>query len=256
MFGRKKQQANPSGDALFLYTADGVARQGFDSEITSGLRRMLTGLLYRSELPAKIGIVSALREEGVTYTALATGLALAHDTPRRICVIETNWWFPGLQDLLEPQDAKGRKKNQVSVAEPTLEQSPGLAGVLQNEISLDEALIATSLDNLSLLPAGSLPVEVRPGYARSEQLPKVLADLGNQFDHLILDIPALLSTSDSIALVSHCDACCMVVRQGATSVNQVRLALDEIRHLQMMGVILNRARIYIPRWIRSLIEQE
>jgi len=47
-----------------------------------------------------------------------------------------------------------------------------------------------------------------------------------------------------------------VVRHGVTSTSSVQLALDTVKHLPMLGVILNQVSIKTPRWIRALIPQE
>jgi Mrp family chromosome partitioning ATPase len=92
--------------------------------------------------------------------------------------------------------------------------------------------------------------------ARGEQLRSFLAELGEQYEYLFLDIPAIAVTSDAIALASQSEATCMVVRQGVTQTNTVKEALDAIKHLTVLGVVLNRVQIKTPRWILNLLPQE
>jgi Mrp family chromosome partitioning ATPase len=66
----------------------------------------------------------------------------------------------------------------------------------------------------------------------------------------------VLSSSDAVALASLGSACCVVVQQGVTPINSVRLALDEIKHLPMLGVVLNQVRINTPNWVRNFLPQE
>lgn len=244
-------------------------------EVVAGLRRMITQMLYHGRLPARISILAALREEGVTYTSLALATTLASDLQVRVCAVELNWQSPGMpvaptRIAATPAQVNGhtatagRTSQRTALAEkvngkagrPRENGGPGLAGALNGTVTLDEALVATALPNLSLLPAGSLPPHQHALMARSDALKACIEQLGRRFDHLILDVPAILSTSDAIALASLGTAGCMVVRHGVTPSAMVRQALDEVKHLPILGVVMNRARLHTPRWIRDLIPQE
>jgi Mrp family chromosome partitioning ATPase len=248
--------------ALALGMPDAVPQRIFPSEIVNNFRHMLTRLTYGEALSdqriSRISFVSALQQEGVTYTALAFATTLAHDLDAEICLVDLNWWSPGLPGALalppQPRRWWQRRKPQEPAVE--LPSSPGLAGVLNGTISLEEALVPTALSNLQVLPAGEIPLAQRPVVARSEQLRSCIETLSGYFHYVLLDVPAVLTTSDAIALASLGDACCIVIRQGVTPVNSVRTALDDLKHLQMLGVVLNQTRMSTPRWIRALVPQE
>jgi Mrp family chromosome partitioning ATPase len=248
---------------LTITTPDGKALYRFPAEITDSLRRMLTGLMYQSTLPRSVSCIAALPGEGVTYNSLALGATLAQDIDARICVVELNWWTPGLQAMLAGLPAatprKWRRKKAVDETTqvlPPFPPSPGLAAVLREESSLDEALIKTGLSNLDLLPAGHVPLHQRPALARAEMLKQLVAELEERYDYLFFDIPAIAVTSDAIALASLSKATCVVVRQGITQTSTVKEALDAIKHLPILGVVLNRVQIHTPRWILNLLPQE
>jgi Mrp family chromosome partitioning ATPase len=158
------------------------------------------------------------------------------------------------QLAFEPQPKRRRKDEEPPVAR--IAATPGLAGLIDSSATLDEALIATEQSNLKLLPAGSLAPERRPGLVRSTTLRDTLNSLSEQFDYVLLDVPAVLASSDGIALASLGEACCFIVRQGVTPGTQVQQALDEIKHMRMLGVVLNQVQIHTPRFIRNFIPQE
>ena len=83
-----------------------------------------------------------------------------------------------------------------------------------------------------------------------------IEQLGERFEHIILDIPAIHSTSDAIALASLTEACCVVIRQGITPMAQVRQAVDNLQHLNLLGVVFNQMHSDLPRWMHTLIPQE
>ncbi len=94
-----------------------------------------------------------------------------------------------------------------------------------------------------------MPRDDRPVVAHSRYLKGMLDELNQQFDYLILDIPAILATSDAVSLASLGSACCLVIRQGVTRVEDVRLALDEASQLTMLGVVLNQFTLKTPKQI-------
>jgi Mrp family chromosome partitioning ATPase len=209
----------------------------FASDAVESLRHMITRLGLQEALPTRLVLTSALRQEGVTYTARALAAILANDLLSKVCLVETNWWWPSA-DLSH------------------LATNGGLAAVVLGTATLDEAIVPTGRANLYLLPAGSMPMLNRPVAARSPALKETIEELAHRFDHLILDVPAVLATSDALALAALGGPCCLVVRQGVTSVEKVRTALDDIQNLPMLGVIMNRAQIATPASLLKFVPQE
>lgn len=270
---RKQHKAPPDAEsALTLRTADGAPLYTFPGAVINSMRHLETTLMYKGALPARIAMVAALRQEGVTYTTMALATTLAYDLDVRVCVVELNWWSPGIktQPSTEAEPPKSfwrklrRAKSQPNgsstrESEATAIQvsgTTGLAAVLMGNATLDEVLIPTALPNLMVLPAGNLLPAQRPAMARHDMLKACIKQLSRRFDHILLDVPAILGTSDAIALASLGTACCIVIRQGVTPVSQVRRALDDVKHLSMLGVVLNQARMSLPNWVCAFIPQE
>lgn len=205
------------------------------SEVTIPLQRMLARLTRKEPLPATIAVVSALRQEGVTYISRRFGAIVAQELNTPVCVVELNWNWPS---------------SQVQFA-----NTGGIAGVLMGDINLQQAILPGGMNNLYILPAGHLPAERRMGSARSEVLRSSIAALGEQFPYVILDIPSILFDTNAVPLASLAKDCVLVVHQGATNVNDIRAALDEIDHLHMLGVVMNKVHRVIPQVVYKLIPQ-
>jgi Mrp family chromosome partitioning ATPase len=261
MAKRSKKEVD-LGNVLSLRAANGALQRTFDADVIQSIRYMSTELTLNRDLPPRVALIASLRGEGVTHTAVALGLTLASDTGANVCVIELNWWSPGMLRLLDPKaitaepSKKGRSKSQPPQALPAPADYRGLSNVLAGEISLSDAIIHSDLPNFDLLPAGELLIAKRPSTARSTALRQVLDQMSERYDHLLLDIPAVRTTSDSIALASLANACIVVAHQGATSTASVQKALDDVKSLTMLGVVLNKVSISMPNWIRSLVPQE
>ena len=199
------------------------------AEVVSGMRHMLTRMVTTGHWPPVVALTAAQREEGVSYTALALSAVLSRDTTRLVCLVDANWYWPSV---------------------PVVD-SPGLAAVLDGGSALDDALVrvpesAAMPGALMMLPAGRMPQERRVVAARSPEMKATIEELRGRFDHIVLDLPAVLATSDAIALASLADACCLVAHQGVTPAATVQEALAAIRHLPVAGVIMNRVRVHMP----------
>src|SRR5829696_652997 len=101
----RKRQLAPLGaeSALTLRTADGAPLYTFPGPVINSMRHLETALMYKGTLPARIAMVAALRQEGVTYTTLALATTLAYDLAVRVCVVELNWWSPGVKTEPPPE---------------------------------------------------------------------------------------------------------------------------------------------------------
>ena len=81
----------------------------------------------------------------------------------------------------------------------------------------------------------------------------MLDELEARFDHVLLDLPPVLASSDAMNLSQLADAYVLVVRQGATAESQVEAALEELQGGESLGVILNRFDSHIPTRLRRLV---
>jgi Mrp family chromosome partitioning ATPase len=253
---------------LPLAAADGSPLVLFPPAVVQPLRRMTSLLIAHDRLPSRIGVIAALRQEGVTFTTLALAATLAHDLSASVCAVELNWWWPGMAAALNVSPTSGQApastgeappaESGALAAVPASDGTPpsGAAAVLDGRLSLDEALLRTALPNLALLPAGVVPVDQRPRLARSTAVRDLIDRLAERFDRLLLDVPAVRATSDATVLAGLAQGCLMVIGQGATPRSQAREALDDVSHLSMLGVILNRNRVATPRFLLKFIPQE
>lgn len=184
--------------------------------------------------PEVIGVCSAVAGEGKTTVALGLAVALALDYPgRRLVLVET--------DLQRP----------ILAADFELAPGSGLVDCLQGERSLDNACRRTALDNLDLIPAGTTQT-TSSQLLRSMALLRGLAALANQYSHVILDIPPLLTTSDAIPLTRLSDSLVLVIRAGVTPTRDVEKARRLLEPSRLRGVVLNDSRSAIPSRLRRL----
>jgi succinoglycan biosynthesis transport protein ExoP len=188
-------------------------------------RNIRSSLLFfgdGSERPKTIVVTSSIPEEGKsTITAyLGTMLALGG---ARVLVIDADLRQRVLHKFF---DHTG---------------TPGLAEVLENKTSLQEAVASTSVPNLHLLPAG------QPSWHPGElflnpRFDAVMRELHHKFDYILVDTPPVLAADDATTLAPKMDCALYVVRAAFTSGRLTEQGLSLLRHrgVKILGLILNR----------------
>lgn len=236
-FRKSKGQSADLPQPLKLSVNNSQQSLEFPPILVESVRYMATRLMYKNTLSSRLALVSAIRQEGVTYASRALASVLANDIDKKVCIVELNWWWP--------DETFADNTNHI-----------GLADVLEQRIPLDKAVFSTNYQNLFVLPSGRMPIKDRPVWARSQRLEELIGLLNQQYDYLIFDIPAVLATNDSIPLASLANSCGLIINQGVTSIENAQAALDEISHLTLSGVILNKVKVNTPSWILKYIPQD
>ncbi len=177
----------------------------------------------------RIAVVSASHGEGVTTVARSLAATLANDLDAQVCLVELGSVPTG----------------------PIAASSPsGIVGIINGDISLDRALVATADPRLSTLSVGTTDRDLARDVLRAPQLTSLFSKLDEQFDYVIFDVPPVLTGSHALGLVRHAEAYLLVVRHGVTTVEQVRAATDELRSLNCLGVVVNQYSTRIPKRLR------
>jgi len=230
---RTTGEANPTGlsvaaskEAVELIT---LSRP--QSQMSEAYRALRTSLLLTSlgAPPKTIIITSALPQEGKTTTSINTATVLAQKGTR-VLLIDA--------DLRRPSIHK------------TLGMGPraGLSNVLTGGTTLQEATVrSTLLPNLFILPAGTPPPNPAELLA-SSQMMDLLAELREQYDHIVVDTPPTLSVTDAVVLSTRADAVVLVIRSGQTTKPALRRSRDILAQVnaRVAGVLLNAVDLDSP----------
>ena len=186
--------------------------------------------------PAEVvAVSSAISGEGKTTVGIGLAVTLAQDFPeRRVLLVETDLQKPVLAEDFQ------------------VEASPGLLDCLVFGEPLQGACRPTFLENLHIVPAGSAA-----GYSgrplRSNQMASVVEAMRQSYDVVILDLPALLTSSDAVLLTDLADGVICVLRAGVTPMALFNRALEQIEDAKLRGVVLNGTDTTVPGWLRRLV---
>jgi capsular exopolysaccharide synthesis family protein len=117
---------------------------------------------------------------------------------------------------------------------------PGLTEVLVNELSFDDAVQQTVVDNLDFLASGRLPAN--PAELIGSGKMKILLEILIERYHIILfDSPPVLAASDPLILSTITDALVLIAASGHTKPKELMLTRDNILSVgsHITGVVLN-----------------
>ncbi|MBZ5722047.1 MAG: polysaccharide biosynthesis tyrosine autokinase [Acidobacteriia bacterium] len=201
------------------------------SQMAESYRALRTSLLLTSlgAPPKVILVTSALPQEGKTTTSINTSIVLAQKGTR-VLLIDA--------DLRRPSIHK------------TFGMGPraGLSNVLTGNASLAQCTVRSSiLPNLFVLPSGTPPPNPAELLA-STNMRDVLAELREQYDHIVVDTPPTLSVTDAVIMSTRADAVVLVIRSGQTTKQALRRARDLLAQVnaRVSGVLLNAVDLTSP----------
>jgi len=233
--GSKSANYGSSGKRLALTASkevvETVTQVRPQSQMAESYRALRTSLLLSNlgAPPKVIMVTSARPQEGKTTTSINTAIVLAQKGVRVLLVDA---------DLRRPSVHK------------TLGMGPrsGLSNVLTGSATMQQTITTSPiLPNLFILPAGTPPPNPAELLA-SSNMRDLLAELRQQFDHIVIDTPPTLSVTDAVVLSPRADATILVIRSGQTTKQALRRARDILTQVNahVAGVLLNAVDLTSP----------
>jgi capsular exopolysaccharide synthesis family protein len=194
------------------------------SPMAEAYRHLRTSLLFSSagHPPRTILVTSAQPGEGKTTTAVNTAIMLAQ-TGANVLVVDCDLRRPSVHSHFG------------------LANSSGLTNFLAGDTELVEVLQASDkLSNLSVLTSGPVPPNPAELLGSSEMV-KLLRLLSENFTHVILDSPPVISFTDAVILSTLVDGVMLVVHGGKSSRGVARRARQQLTDVgaRIYGVVLN-----------------
>ena len=168
-------------------------------------------------------ITSPSPAEGKTFTAVNLALSEAHLAENLVLLGDFDLRRPIIHDLLQ------------------VDRSPGLSDYLLGQIPFSAALRKVSSLNLYVMPAGT-PVKNPLELLNRRQATALFEDLPRVFNWAIFDTPPLLFSADANLLATLADGTILVVKIGATTIDNVARAIQSLCENNVLGIVANGAR--------------
>lgn len=188
-----------------------------NSAIAEAFRKLRTNLQFiQVDNPPRVMVItSSTPSEGKSTTAINVALALA-EAELNVVLVDGDMRRPSLDKYLD------------------LIGSVGFSTVLSGAAPLAEVLQPTKYPRLTVMAAGPIPPNPSE-LLGSQAAKKVLRELREQFDYVIIDTSPLLAVTDGAILATDCDGVLMVARFGETKREQLAHA---VKTLQAVGAKL------------------
>ncbi|WP_316801201.1 polysaccharide biosynthesis tyrosine autokinase [Pedobacter frigidisoli] len=209
---------NDSSDNLI------VANQS-RSAISEQFRALRTNLSFflKNKDEKVILLTSSMSGEGKSFTAINLGniLALAG---KKVLLMELDLRKPGLSAKLGLDGGVGFSNYTIT---PNME-----VGDIIKPLTINK--------NMFIISSGPLP----PNPAEtliSERMPKLIEELKEEFDYIIMDAPPIGIIADAQLLTPYASLVLYLVRQKVTRIDQLHLAQDLYKSGKMknMGIVVN-----------------
>jgi len=189
-------------------------------------RILRTKISQHPRQPRLVVISSPASGDGKSVTAVNVAAALSLKSEAKVLLVDADF-----------------RKSTIS-AQLGLPPAPGLAEVLKESHSLEQALVNTQeFPNLYVLVAGTPPdnpVELLD----SPQWIALCERLRSLFRLVVIDSPPMAAVADYDLIQAACDGVILVVRPDVTNRQLCRKALDTVAKAKFLGVLMN----CVPDW--------
>lgn len=179
--------------------------------------------------------VGSAHSDGASTTAVNLARALAMDSRLKILLLDVNLRTPSLHDVFR------------------IDPVPGLSDLMSRN-GRGARTIKVGPGNLNVIPCGGRHSESVTLF-ESQRFDQFLKKARERFDYVILDAPPVHGSAEYRVLCTKVDGVVLVVQSGKT---RGQVALSAKKQLEeaggrILGVVLNRRRLYIPEFIYRLL---
>jgi succinoglycan biosynthesis transport protein ExoP len=193
----------------------------FAAEQYQNLRLKIERLRQTRDLRV-IAVTSPGAADGKTVTSINLAGALARGAASRVLLIDA--------DLRRPEVA-----NQLHLGKDGF----GFADLVSaTDVSLDQVIRPLDGHNVDVIPAGIVTAPIHEMF-RSARLPRLLNELRDRYDYVILDTPPIVPVVDSALLSRVVDGVLVVVSANKTPRKLLEEALNELDSAKVVGIVFN-----------------
>lgn len=176
----------------------------------------------KSQSMQVVMVTSATQGEGKTSLSsqLATSMATAG---MRTLIVDCDLRNPCIMKLFE------------------LPLTPGVSEILRQEVDVSDAVQATAVPNLWVIPAGQCSNATIAALAQGHPLETLFNRLRGQFDFVIVDSCPVLPVADALLIAQHVDGVVFSIMQDISQLPKVMTASEKLTQLNipLVGAVVN-----------------
>lgn len=192
----------------------------FIREAYKTLRTNVTFSLAGEGKSRVIVMTSSMQGEGKSTTAINLAISFA-ETEKKVLLIDCDMRRPKLGRLLD------------------LTAPAGLSNVLLDPTLLNRAVVKY-YDSIDVILAGDIPPNPSE-LLSSARMVKLLEQMREQYDYIILDAPPVNVVTDAVVLAPQSDGVLFVVRAEQAERGAVMHAVEQLKYakVKILGFVLN-----------------
>lgn len=200
--------------------------RSFEAEQFKLLRTQLLFPKPGKQPPRTLMVTSALPGEGKSFVSANLAISVAQGIEEHVLLIDCDLRRPSLHQIFGYGE----------------DGFPGLGRYLADHtVPLQEVLINTGIDKLTLLPAGA-PVANPAELLSSPRMMDLIEEARDRYDdrYIIIDTPPPKMISEANALARQVDGILLVVRYGKTPRDVLTDLVESLGQEKIVGTVMNR----------------
>jgi Mrp family chromosome partitioning ATPase/uncharacterized protein involved in exopolysaccharide biosynthesis len=183
-------------------------------------------------------ITSSSMHEGKTTTAINLAITLAQ-IGKRVLLMDADFRNPAIHHYFGLEKDPGL--SDVILGNNTWKEvGRSIADIMMGEIKVDDIMANPGMDNLNIITSGTPPAHPAE-FLNSPIVQKLISEIAEHYDFVILDAPPVMPVADPIILGSKVDGVFIVYKVGVISryaLKRAKLLLENVG-AKVLGTILN-----------------
>lgn len=218
--------------AISQPSASGAGIPADQTAASAEVARLVQGLFLSAateEQPRIVAFSAVDRKAGCSWVCAKASELLAARTQNRVCVVDANLPYPSLHEHFRTNEA------------------PGLTEAMKGAEPIHRFVARTGTNRLWMMAAGSRQ-DASTEIVNPSRMRTRLAELREEFDFILVDVPAMSVSSDAVLLGGLSDGVVMVIASNFTRRDAARTAkrILEDAKVPILGAVLNKRTYPIP----------
>jgi succinoglycan biosynthesis transport protein ExoP len=191
------------------------------SEAFRALRTRMQLLRFNKDSLKTFLVTSSAPQEGKTIIAINLAGSYAQ-SGRKTLIVDCDLRKPRVQEIFK------------------IKRIPGLTDYLYGNISLEELIHKSEMDNLDYVTCGTIPPNPAE-MLESEPMKEFLREMRDRYDIVILDSPPIIAVTDSEILTTVVDGTILVVSADTTELDLMEKSVEVMKKdkISFLGTVLN-----------------
>lgn len=175
-----------------------------------------------------IAVTSPFIDQGKSTIAANLAMAMSMEVTQSVLAVDVDLRRPNLHRAfgIEPQT--------------------GLSDILNSDTNFADACINLGSDRLTVLP-GRGALSNSSEWLSGPAMQKLFTEFRSwdRSRYIVYDMPPLLRSDDVLKTVKNFDCLLLVVEDGKNTVDDIKQAMETVRHTNFVGYVLNKADSFV-----------